>query len=361
MLWLVVALACIAAAIALVSSRFARKPATQTEPTRVSVPLLSSLLPAEAAQHSVAISYLEPPQAPATALLEGHVEERAPVLEGVRMPTNAFGVEAKLGLSGGSRLILKHVPEIFTAIQATPLSALSMTTFGESDQGTLREHNEDCLLLLQEEGVVAVADGMGGHRGGEVASSLAVDSVRMFLGALSRRAEQPIPAAVRLGEAVASANRIVFDAAQADPTQADMGTTLVVARFVSELQLLYVAHVGDSRCYRMRSDKLALLTVDHTMRELGLAGPLEGHLSRAIGLEPNVDVDAIVEAPRAGDLYLLCTDGLTKMLSDDLIRDALTRRSSLESTVQSLIALANEAGGRDNVTVILVEFGYAHH
>ncbi|HWZ89112.1 MAG TPA: serine/threonine-protein phosphatase, partial [Polyangiaceae bacterium] len=151
------------------------------------------------------------------------------------------------------------------------------------------------------------------------------------------------------------ANRLVFRLARTKPELADMGTTLVALRFAPNKQRLYVGHVGDSRCYRLRGTELRQLTTDHVMRTLGLKGARAGDLFNAVGLRPEVSLDLVIDKPRPGDTYLLCSDGLPKMVSDELIRDTLIAESDPEAAVYCLIERANDAGGKDNVTVLLAK------
>jgi len=235
---------------------------------------------------------------------------------------------------------------------------LSIGASGDSDAGKKRARNEDSFLLSPSHSLVVVADGMGGHRGGKEASFLAVQAVLRAFDesafddefqcdvALPRRGRE-------LAAAVVKANEGVFGAAQVDPELFGMGTTLVAARFSLDEQRVYIAHVGDSRCYRLRGSKLTQLTTDHTMRHLGLQGPHANDLSRALGIDQTVQIDLVVDAPRAEDIYLLCSDGLPKMVSDRQIELALQEENDLESAVYRLIELANDAGGVDNVTVVL--------
>jgi serine/threonine protein phosphatase PrpC len=133
-----------------------------------------------------------------------------------------------------------------------------------------------------------------------------------------------------------------------------MGTTVVSAYFSANNQRVYIAHVGDSRCYRLRSQKLTQLTSDHTLGAAGIAGSTSNLLSRAIGVEPNVEVDVQVESPRPGDVYLLCSDGLSRMVAAPEIEATLLSTPDLDAATKTLTDLANRGGGRDNITVILV-------
>jgi serine/threonine protein phosphatase PrpC len=241
-----------------------------------------------------------------------------------------------------------------------PAARILMHAQGDSDRGHKRRLNEDSFLFLTEHALFAVADGMGGHAGGKVASNLAVDTLRsafergIFEGDV--RSDKPVPRRGReLACALLSANQAVFSAGQADPALTNMGTTAVVARFSANKQRLYVAHVGDSRCYRLRAGTFRQLTTDHTMSLLGMAGPRAKDLFRAIGIKPQVDIDLIVDKPRGDDIYLLCSDGLSKMVSDGEIQRILMDETDLEAAVYTLIEAANDNGGKDNVTVILVQ------
>jgi protein phosphatase len=231
---------------------------------------------------------------------------------------------------------------------------------GDSDQGRVRTRNEDSLLVMPERSLFAVADGMGGHRGGEVASSLAIDALQdafdrsAFEGRV--QADGDVPRRAReLAAAVQMTNECVRSMALADRELSDMGTTLVAARFSPNKQRLYVGHVGDSRCYRLRRGTLRQLTTDHTMATLGMKGPRSQDLFQAVGTSPGLMIDLIVDKPQDDDVYLLCSDGLSKMLSDDKVRDVLLAHEDLESALYTLIEEANNWGGKVNVTVIIVK------
>lgn len=231
---------------------------------------------------------------------------------------------------------------------------------GDSDRGRVRQRNEDCMLLMPERSLFAVADGMGGHRGGEVASRLAIETLEdafhrsAFEGKV--HAEGNVPRRAReLAAAVQMTNECVRSMSLADRELSGMGTTLVAARFSPNKQRLYVGHVGDSRCYRLRQGKLRQLTTDHTMASLGMNGPRANDLYQAVGVNPGLSIDLIVDKPNDDDVYLLCSDGLSKMLSDDRIRDVLTEHEDLEAALYTLIEEVNEQGGKDNVTAIIVK------
>jgi serine/threonine protein phosphatase PrpC len=231
---------------------------------------------------------------------------------------------------------------------------------GDSDQGRVRKRNEDSMLVMPERSLFAVADGMGGHRGGAVASSLAIDALQdafdrqAFDGRVQSSGDVPRRAR-ELAAAVHMTNECVRSMAFADRELSDMGTTLVAARFSPNKQRLYVGHVGDSRCYRLRQGKLRQLTTDHTMASLGVTGPSANHLYQAIGVSPGLAIDLIVDKPQDDDVYVLCSDGLSKMVTDDQLRDVLLEHEDLESALYTLIEAANDHGGNDNVTVIIVK------
>jgi serine/threonine protein phosphatase PrpC len=234
-----------------------------------------------------------------------------------------------------------------------------VTASGATDRGKRRRRNEDSFLVMHDHSVFAVADGMGGYNGGEVASSLAVNTVREAFEHMSFDAEltskTPIPRRGReLACSLLEANRAVLAAAKTQPELSQMGTTLVAARFSEDKQRVYVGNVGDSRCYRFRGRELEQLTTDHTMGLLGMGGAQRNQLYRAIGVKRSVDIDLVVDMPQAEDVYLLCSDGLPKMATSDQIQAVLASEPDLELAARRLIDLANDAGGRDNVTVVLV-------
>jgi protein phosphatase len=251
------------------------------------------------------------------------------------------------------------------------MSGLQM--MGKSDTGMVRDHNEDCFLVVPDSGLAILADGMGGHLAGEVASAMAIDQVTHYLlkafsvspantsGATSNTSYE----SQKLTEAIQTANAAIHDASRNRPEQAGMGTTIVVAAFHGNK--LTVAHVGDSRLYRYRHDELSLVTEDHSMvQELlrrGLMTPDEARTSlnrnlvtRALGIDPTVEVDVLEQQYEAGDLFLLCSDGLNDVLTDDEIAAVLNRNAGdLESTAQQLIADVNARGGPDNVSIVLIQ------
>jgi protein phosphatase len=237
-----------------------------------------------------------------------------------------------------------------------PVPRILVNAWGSTHTGRKREHNEDAYLILGGHEVYAIADGMGGYAAGEVAAAIAVETLREAfetgdVGELD-------PAAPRRGAelmaAIQRSNARIREEAATDPNKAGMGTTVVTARFSPGRKRVYVAHVGDSRCYRVRGDEMQQLTVDHTLGNLGITGKAAHKLSRAVGTFERVEVDLTIDEPQPGDHYLLCSDGLYKMVPEAMILEVVSRSRSTEETVAELVELANERGGRDNVTVVLV-------
>lgn len=238
-----------------------------------------------------------------------------------------------------------------------PQALILVTAVGRTDPGRRRKHNEDAYLVMENEGVFAIADGMGGYAAGEVASQLAVDVLQeafktnTFTGSADPNTPRRGDELVR---AITMANTAILTQARANEAQSGMGTTIVSCRFSPNKQRVYLAHVGDSRCYRIRGDELRQLTQDHTLGAVGIKGPSASKLSRAVGIQELVEVDLSVDAPHVGDYFLLCSDGLSKMVPEAMIRDIVKESPNLESAVERLVTTANERGGRDNVTVILI-------
>jgi serine/threonine protein phosphatase PrpC len=241
-----------------------------------------------------------------------------------------------------------------------PMARILISAQGQSDIGNVRRRNEDSLLVFPEQSIFVVADGMGGHVGGDIASALAVETVRrsfersVFDGRIESKTVVPRRGR-ELACAIQMANQAVLERATVESSLAQMGTTLVVARFSPAKQRVYVGNVGDSRCYRLRRGALRQLTKDHTMAQLGLKGRGAEHLFQAVGLKPKILIDIVVDIPRTNDIYMLCSDGLSKMASDEEICDVLCRHEEVDAAVQALIQFAKDKGGRDNVTVILVK------
>jgi PPM family protein phosphatase len=227
-----------------------------------------------------------------------------------------------------------------------------MEVAARTDVGLVREHNEDRFLVRP--GLLVVADGMGGAKAGEVAAGLAVEHLERLGGESS---------AAELTGAIEEANRAIRRLAEDDPERAGMGTTITAA-MLGDGSVAEVLHVGDSRAYLLREGELRLLTRDHSMvAELVDRGTLtpeeaETHpqrnvITRALGAEPEVRVDHLQQELQPGDTLLLCTDGLSAHVPEAEIEAALNAAPSLDAAVDALVALANEAGGTDNVTVLL--------
>lgn len=259
-----------------------------------------------------------------------------------------------------SRVVVSYEEDAEEDETTSPLARILLSAKGDSDRGQTRPANDDSLLIMPECSLFAVADGMGGYAGGQVASSLAVETVRQaferksFVGEL--RADKPIPRRGKeLASSILQSNWAVWNARQATPALSKMGTTLVAARFSPNKQRVYIGHVGDSRCYRFRAGVLRQLTTDQTMGLIGLQGPHANDLLQAIGVTSDLAIDLIVDKPLAEDIYLLCSDGLPKMASDREIQGILCGEGDLEAAVYGLIELANDRGGKDNVTVVLIK------
>jgi serine/threonine protein phosphatase PrpC len=238
-----------------------------------------------------------------------------------------------------------------------PNALILVTAVGRTDPGLKREHNEDAYAILEDHQLFVIADGMGRHAAGEVASRLCVEAISEAFRTASfgPPRDPPLPRrAARLRGATLLAHERIRAAAAENETYAGMGTTVVSAYFSANNQRVYIAHVGDSRCYRLRSRTLTQLTKDHTLGAAGIQGKTANVLSRAIGVEPGVEVDVQVESPVPGDVYLLCSDGLSRMVAADEIEATLLSTPDLEVATKTLTDLANRGGGRDNTTVILV-------
>jgi serine/threonine protein phosphatase PrpC len=228
---------------------------------------------------------------------------------------------------------------------------------GRTDVGRQRTANEDSLFVRPP--MFAVADGMGGAKAGEVASALAVEAVEN-----ARDSGESTEA--QLAEIVRSANRRIYDLAVADESRRGMGTTLTLVKVHGDD--VTIAHVGDSRAYRLRDGELSQLTRDHSLvAELERSGqitaeaaehhPQRSIITRALGPEPDVEVDTYTLTGREDDLFLICSDGLTSMISDDEVTSILRSSSSLEEASEALVLAANQSGGKDNITVILFRLG----
>jgi protein phosphatase len=252
---------------------------------------------------------------------------------------------------------------------------VTFESYGVSDRGLRRHHNEDAYLVRDDLGLAIVADGMGGHAAGEVASDLAVREVEKIVGQTVRPDggdtwpedwDRRISAnANRLMTSILAAHRCVTDAVEGNLGLRGMGATVVATLLDSGTARLTIAHVGDSRAYTFRDGELVLLTSDHSwVHEQVIAGlltedaarnhPLKNVVTRALGGAQEPLVDVREEAMRAGDVILLCSDGLNTMLEDSEIEVLLQRESDLSKAGHNLVGEANRRGGVDNVTVVLL-------
>jgi len=252
------------------------------------------------------------------------------------------------------------------------MDATRIDVAGQTHPGMKRTQNEDSLLLLPERGLLCVADGMGGHNSGEVASRVAVEEMAAFFERTGRDEEATWPHRMddsktyeenRLVTAVRLANRTIYERSQTEVRLKGMGTTLVALSLTRGVA--WIAHVGDSRVYLLREGVLKLLTEDHSLLNDYIKAkrltpeeierfPHKNVIVRALGMREEVEVDTHREIPRRGDLFLLCSDGLSGMLPDSEIAAILTKqRKDVDQACTRLIAAANAAGGVDNVTVVL--------
>jgi protein phosphatase len=243
---------------------------------------------------------------------------------------------------------------------------------GMTDTGLLREHNEDSFLLLPEYGIVAVADGMGGHRSGDVASQLAVSTLSDFFEVVvGRDGTWPFPADPEKSDeenyvitGLRLANRRIFDRSLRTIADFGMGTTIVAAVFSRAADRVTLGHVGDSRCYRIRGAAIEQLTRDHSLisdarhmapwmtdEEMSQLPP--NVITRALGIREDVTVDVRTELTEVGDVYLLCSDGLSGLVPDEQIGEIVAQAGSLEQACKNLIDRANFFGGTDNITAVL--------
>lgn len=241
------------------------------------------------------------------------------------------------------------------------MSTIEMT--GLTDPGRVRPENEDSIGLVPEIGLAVLADGMGGHLAGEVASRLAVEVIRRHLIEAFSQATPPGADGRLLGEAIRRANATIYETARAHPECAGMGSTIVAALFDGEK--VYFAHVGDSRLYRFRAGRLEPLTRDHSViQELVNRGLLtepearatiaKNLVTRALGVEPSVEVEIGEAVFQDSDIFLLCSDGLNDVLNDEEIARLLAEHGAdLAAAARGMVESANARGGPDNISVIL--------
>lgn len=253
---------------------------------------------------------------------------------------------------------------------------MNFKVYGKTDVGKKRRKNEDNFVVDQELGLFIVADGMGGHAAGEVASKMAVDVIIDYIKRTLTTDEPYLTgfnsrysrAGNRLNSAVILANQLISETSTSRDDWQGMGTTLVAAWLPDRNKnLLSIANIGDSRTYLLRDGKLEQLTSDHSVveeqvrsglitREEAEKSSIKNMITKALGFRERVDADIIETEVGPGDKLLLCSDGLNGMLSDKQIRSILKLTGSLEKTCQQMISAANAKGGKDNITVIIASF-----
>ncbi len=249
----------------------------------------------------------------------------------------------------------------------------------KSDVGMKRDNNEDNFLVFAEQNLFAAFDGMGGHAAGEVASAIAAQEVKEFFDFTSKDEDATWPFKGekarsydenRLVTAIKLANARIIEASESDAHKKNMGTTAVAVHFVERNgggPKALVAHVGDSRVYLFRGGKLQRVTIDHSLVEEYLRMgkiteeeaknfPQKNIILRALGQQRQVDVEINAYQPQAGDIFLLCSDGLSGMVADEVMQSILVKAASLEAAANKLIDTANANGGVDNVTVVLAQY-----
>src|SRR5947207_6341321 len=245
---------------------------------------------------------------------------------------------------------------------------------GVSDVGLQREHNEDSFIVLKEYDLFVVADGMGGHRAGDVASKLATETISEFFKSTANDdVTWPFHFDTNLSEeenrlltGIRVANRQIFERSTRSREYHGMGTTVVGAMFSPRKNRMFIGHVGDSRCYRVRGGLIQLLTRDHSLvNDYLLAMPdltdeqrselPKNVITRALGMQDQVVVDLQHDDPIPGDVYVLCSDGLSGMIPDDEILRIIGGAANISEACNRLIEKANEHGGEDNITAVLIK------
>jgi PPM family protein phosphatase len=249
----------------------------------------------------------------------------------------------------------------------------------KTDVGMKRDNNEDNFLVFPEQNVFAVFDGMGGHAAGEVASAIAANEVREFFNFTGKDEDATWPFKDdrektydenRVVTGIKLANARILEASEQDGAKKNMGTTAVLVHFVERNgsgAKAFVAHVGDSRVYLFRQGQLQRITIDHSLVEEYLrlgkitaeeakSFPQKNIILRALGQQKIVDVEINAFQPQPGDIFLLCSDGLSGMVSDEMMQAILQKTPSLEAAAKKLIDTANANGGVDNVTVVLTQY-----
>ena len=233
---------------------------------------------------------------------------------------------------------------------------------GKTDSGLLRDHNEDSIGCNENIALAVLADGMGGHRGGEMASAM---TVSMILESITAKVIKNSTIGRLMHKAILQANKSVYESSKTNSQYRGMGTTIVALMFYDNH--FTVAHVGDSRLYRLRNNQLEQITRDHSFVQeqidLGLHtaeqarnSPHKNLITRAIGIDDDVQVDIKEDIAMPDDIYLLCSDGVNDMLDDEMIKKTLIdNRFDLDNASSEIIRLANEFGGKDNISVLLAK------
>ncbi len=259
-----------------------------------------------------------------------------------------------------------------------PLDGKRVRFAGLSDIGRKRSHNEDSIYVPTDSTLAIIADGMGGHASGDVASQTAVETILSYFRATENEHIVTWPYKInrdlrreinRMIQSIMFANLSIFEKAERESGKKGMGTTAIAAHFLDDTAVF--GHVGDSRIYQQRKGRLTQLTEDHSLindyikmkrvtAEEAETWPHKNVIVRALGMKSSVQVDTITITPEIGDQYLLCSDGLSGMISDDIINSILHKKNNLDDTVQTLVQAANDAGGTDNISVVLARIESAN-
>jgi protein phosphatase len=294
-----------------------------------------------------------PPEADEEATIMGF----APMLLGEAAQADWADSEVTEARELGTTNTLIHDASAADEETSAAFAMMLVSAVGQTHKGKRRKRNEDRYLVLERHNLFVVADGMGGYVGGQIAAQIAVDTIQVAFDTNSFEGNTPTDAprdGAQMAASFQMANRAIWDRTRAEPELEGMGTTLVGARFSPRKERVYICHVGDSRCYRLRDRNLEQLMADHTLKEMGITGKNAAQLTRAVGVAPGVEVDLTLAEPQVGDLYLICSDGLTKMVKSPQIIEILGKNPEAEDAVRALIEAANDNGGKDNITVIVV-------
>ncbi|MGE4282620.1 MAG: Stp1/IreP family PP2C-type Ser/Thr phosphatase [Clostridia bacterium] len=239
-----------------------------------------------------------------------------------------------------------------------------------TDKGKARDINEDCFFVSEFNledvfGYCIVADGMGGHNAGEIASSLAIEEIKKYIKDFYHPDMTDQQVIGIMNDSMSRANKTIYDKSLENQSYNGMGTTAIACIIYDKK--IYIAHVGDSRAYLIHESSISQITTDHSMieelinsgsitREEAQNHPQKNIITRALGGEENIPVDIHIQEYSEGDMIIMCTDGLSNMLTDLEILSVLKCRNHLQSAVEELISIANDRGGLDNITVVALEF-----